>query len=164
MLKAHEELFEKNLDDLTEILIYNANQGLPYTPGHKLKNDANMNKRDKTRLVSFKAVNNSAVQLYDYKTKKSRIVFGPDLVQLGADEHFTILKLSGGKPKKENVIQTLSLHLGPDFMSDRLVIETADHARVTLDLTYSWYFKLPETQEDCLKLFSVKDFVGDACK
>jgi len=63
-----------------------------------------MIKRDKTKLISFKAINNSAVQLYDFKTKKSRIVFGPDLVQLGPDEHFSLLKLSGGKPKRENVI------------------------------------------------------------
>lgn len=39
MLKAHEELFEKNLDDLTEVLIYNANQGMPYAPGQKMKTD-----------------------------------------------------------------------------------------------------------------------------
>lgn len=30
-------------------------------------------------------------------------------------------------------------------MSDKLIVETADHARVTLELTYSWYFKLPES-------------------
>lgn len=54
--------------------------------------------------------------------------------------------------------------MGPDFMTDVLIVETADHARVSLELTYSWYFIQPQTQEDCIKLFNVKDFVGDACK
>jgi len=30
--------------------------------------------------------------------------------------------------------------MGPDFMTDVLVVETADHARVSLELTYSWHF------------------------
>lgn len=46
------------------------------------------------------------------------MVFGPDLVMLGPDEQFTVLNLSGGKPKVEKVIQTLQLSLGPDFMTD----------------------------------------------
>lgn len=56
-------------------------------------------KRDKTKIISFKAPHNSAVQLYDYKLKRSRVIFGPDLVMLGPDEQFTVLNLSGGKPK-----------------------------------------------------------------
>ena len=163
MLKAHEILYEKELDPLVENLIMRANAGLPYVPGEQ-SNLFNFPARDKTKLVTFKAAHNTSVQLYDYKTKKNRIVFGPDLVQLGPDEHFTLLKLSGGKPKVENVIKTLSLQMGPDFMTDVLVVETADHARVSLELTYSWHFIQPETQEDCIKLFNVKDFVGDACK
>jgi len=31
-------------------------------------------------------------------------VFGPDLVMLGPDEHFTVISLSGGVPKKEGLI------------------------------------------------------------
>jgi major vault protein len=64
-------------------------------------------KRDKTRIISFKAPHNSAIQLYDFKLKRQRVVFGPDLVMLGPDEQFTVLSLSGGKPKTENMIQTL---------------------------------------------------------
>ena len=44
-------------------------------------------------------------QIYDYKEKKSRIIFGPELVMLGPDEQFTRLSLSGGKPKKPGQIQ-----------------------------------------------------------
>lgn len=39
-------------------------------------------KRDKTELVTFKVPHNSAIQLYDYKNMKTRILFGPDLVML----------------------------------------------------------------------------------
>jgi len=43
-------------------------------------------KRDKTKIVTFKAPHNTAVQLYDYKLHKNRVVFGPELVMLGPDE------------------------------------------------------------------------------
>jgi major vault protein len=46
--------------------------------------------------VTFKAPHNSAVQLFDYKNKKSRIVFGPELVMLEPYEEFTLITLSGG--------------------------------------------------------------------
>jgi major vault protein len=57
-------------------------------------------------------------------------VFGPDLVLLGPDEHFTVVVLSAGKPKREGVISSLALNLGPDFMSDVVIVETLDHARL----------------------------------
>lgn len=68
-----------------------------------------------------------------------RVVFGPDLVMLGPDEQFTLLSLSGGKPKRPNLIKALCLLLGPDFCTDIVVVETADHARLSLQLSYNWY-------------------------
>lgn len=53
MLKAHEEQWQMPLDDLVEELI-----------GFKAPL-----KRDKTRLVTYKCAYNSAVQVYDYKSK-----------------------------------------------------------------------------------------------
>lgn len=94
-------------------------------------------KRDKSKLVTYRVPHNAAVQIYDYKAKKARIVFGPELVMLGPEEHFTLLSLSGSVPKKPNQIQTLCLLLGPDFFTDVIVIETADHARLSLQLSYS---------------------------
>lgn len=44
------------------------------------------NKRDKTRLATYRCPYNSAVQVYDYKRKQSRVVFGPSLVILEPDE------------------------------------------------------------------------------
>lgn len=111
---------------MVEQLVQRAATGAPYVPSKvnakgQLVYDQGptlASTRDKTRIISFKAPHNSAIQLYDYKLKKSRVVFGPDLVMLGPDDQFTVLNLSGGKPKVEKVIQTLQLSLGPDFMTD----------------------------------------------
>merc|ERR1711998_372809 len=60
----------------------------------------NAHGRDESRVVSFRVPHNAAMQVYDYKEKVSRIVFGPSLVNLGPDEQFTVIRLSGGKPEK----------------------------------------------------------------
>lgn len=95
-------------------------------------------KRDKTKVVTFRVPHNAAVQIYDYKQKKARVIFGPELVMLKPDEQFTQLSLSGGKPKRPNVIKSLCLLLGPDFCTDIITIETSDHARLQLQLSYNW--------------------------
>ena len=71
-------------------------------------------------------------------------MFGPELVMLRPDEQFTQLSLSGGKPKRPNVIKSLCVLLGPDFCSDIITIQTADHVRLQLQLSYSWwaFFKI----------------------
>lgn len=80
---------------------------------------------------------------------------------LGPDEQFTVLSLSGGRPKKEGQIITLNLHLGPAFMNDNFQVETSDHAKINLGLSYNWHFNVDQTKiNECQKLFSVKDFVG----
>ena len=123
------------------------------------------NKRDKTKAVVFKIPQNAAVQIHDYKGGAARIVFGPDLVMLGPDEAFTVLSLSGGKPKKPNLIKALALLLGPDFMTDIFTVETSDHARLNLKLSYNWHFDVDKSDPESIsKLFQVPDFVGDACK
>ena len=83
-----------------------------------------------------------AAQVYDYRQKTSRVVWGPGLVMLSPDEQFTIMSLSGGKPKEQNQIKSLSLSLGPDFMTDLVVVETSDHARLQLKLSYNWKFNV----------------------
>jgi major vault protein len=104
MLKAQEELWQMPLDDTVEELLSGGVKPAP--------------RRDKTRLVTFQCPFNSAVQVYDYKRKQSRVIFGPDLVKLEPDEQFTVIYLSGGKPKRPGVIKTLHVGLGPDFFSD----------------------------------------------
>jgi major vault protein len=55
--------------------------------------------------------------------------------------------------------------LGPDFMTDIVIVETSDHARLSLKLSYNWHFEVDKSKEqDTSKLFQVPDFVGDSCK
>jgi len=119
-------------------------------------------KRDPYRVVTYRAPHNSAVQVYDYKSKTARVSFGPDLVMLGPDEQFTVNSLSGEVPKKPHCIKSLALLLGPDFMTDLVVVETSDHARLSLKLSYNWFFDVDHKNPS--KIFAVPDFVGDACK
>ena len=121
----------------------------------------------RTRCVSLEIPHNSACQLYDYKNKNARVVFGPEMVILQPDEQFTLLSLSGGKPKKPNVIRSLVLLLGPDFCTDTVEVETVDHARLRLAVSYNWHFdqeKGKTSEDEARKLFSVPDFIGDMCK
>jgi len=50
-------------------------------------------------------------------------------------------------------------------MTDVVTVETSDHARLALQLSYNWKFEVDHTKPDeAAKLFQVPDFVGDACK
>jgi major vault protein len=162
MLKANEELWEKTLNPTVEQLL----QKEVYAErANYVKAGDKPESRDKTRVVTYRVPHNAAVQIYDYIKKTARVVFGPDLVMLLPDEHFTVLSLSGGKPKKPNTIKALACLLGPDFMTDIITVETSDHARLQLQLSYNWYFDLNRSSEaDAARLFQVPDFVGDACK
>ena len=147
MLLPNEELFEKQLTDVVAQLLQR--EGVDVVS-------------DKTRVIRVRVPHNAAMQIYDYKDKKSRVVFGPELVLLGPDEHITVLSLSGGKPKRPHAIQSLYLLLGPDFMTDVVTVETSDHARLQLKLSYNWHFEVDH--EVPAKIFQLPDFVGDACK
>ena len=171
MLKPHEELWEMELSSDVEELVARQMTGETFQIAQSEKGDIKYMssgkpyQRDKTRVVSFRVPHNSAVQVYDYKKKESRVVFGPDRIMLEPDESFTVLNLSGGKPKKENQIKNLALILGPDFMSDVVIVETSDHASLALSLSYNWYFSVDKSDPESVnRIFQVKDFVGDACK
>jgi len=153
LLKPNEELWKKELPKVVEDIL------------QKERQDEESGERDKTRVVTYRAPHNSAVQIYDYKEKKSRVVFGPELVLLGPDEQFSVLSLSGDKPKRPHLIKALALQMGPDFMTDIVIVETADHARLSLKLSYNWHFEVDKAnKDDAAKIFQVPDFVGDSCK
>lgn len=164
MINQDEELWAKELSPTVETLLSAGKD--PSADRGGRGQEAAGKVRDKTRVVTFRVPHNAAVQIYDYKEKKARVVFGPELVMLGPDEQFTQLSLSGGKPKKPNMIKALCLLLGPDFATDIIVVETADHARLSLQLSYNWHFDLTvgKTAEEASKIFSVPDFTGDSCK
>lgn len=119
---------------------------------------------DTSRVVKYKVPYNSAVQIYNYKSKKARINFGPKEVILQPDEVLTVNSLSGGKPKRANAIKSLHMMLGPDFTSDIIEVETSDHARLKIKLSYNWHFEVDKNDpKSAEKLFSIKDFIGDMC-
>ena len=41
----------------------------------------------------------------------------------------------------------MALGLGPDFMTDIVIVETLDHARLSLKLSYNWQFKFNKANE-----------------
>jgi len=174
MLKAHESLYEKELDKESEDLFACEKLGIPFIPPRMVNGrlqyvlpDISHYKRDKTRVISYKVSSNRVVQMFNYKTKETKVVFGPSLVLLQPDEILTLLSLSGGNPKYENAIKTFSLMLGPEIMSDTVIVETSDHAQIELYLSYKWNFEYnrEDSQNDCnRKLFSTRDFIGDVCK
>jgi major vault protein len=166
MLKANEELWSKELPDEVEELLSRARSASDTRGDRNTRPAAGAGTaRDKTKVVTYRAPHGSVVQVYDYKDKKARVVFGPELIMLGPDENFTVVSLSGDTPKREGVIKSLSLLLGPDFMTDIVIVETADHARLSLKLAYNWYFEVDkENPESGYKVFKVPDFIGDACK
>ncbi|MDP2439142.1 MAG: colicin uptake protein, partial [archaeon] len=161
LLGANEVLWEKELPPIVETLLQQG--AVRESAGQKARQE--VGERDKTRVVTYRAPHNSAVQVYDYKAKKSRVIFGPELVMLGPDENFTVLSLSAGCPKMSNQQPALSLLLGPDFMQDQIIVETSDHAQLRLQLAYNWQFEVDKSSAaESAKIFSVPDFVGDCCK
>merc|ERR1719232_110655 len=175
MMGEDEELWEKNIPAIVRTLISAdrdsaADRGDWVNPNKekRRKRDDVMEEEvfDSSKVVTFQVPHNAAVQIYDFKSKKSRVQFGPELVMLGPDEQFTQLSLSGGKPKKGNMIRSIALLLGPDFASDIIIVETADHARLQLDLSYNWRFVIKDQNNlaEASKIFNVADFVGDLCK
>jgi major vault protein len=169
MLKADEELWEKQLPQVGEDLLSRERtsgevRSATWSNARGGVQPA-VSARDKTRLVTYRAPHGAAVQIYDYKEKKARIVFGPELVTLGPEEQFTVADLSGDVPKRPNVIKSLALLLGPDFMTDIVIVETSDHARLSLKLSYNWFFEVDKANpQSAASIFRVPDFVGDACK
>lgn len=81
LLKPDEELWSKELSNSDERFLLQDQHS---------NRDAS-NKRQKWRLVTYRVPNYSAVQVYDYKLKQSRSIFGPELVMLGPDEDFTVI-------------------------------------------------------------------------
>lgn len=160
MLEPYEELWEKELPPVVEDLILRGGDDDPN------ENKLETKKRDKTRVVTYQIPHSAAVQIYDYKEKQARVIFGPELIMLGPDEQFTVVSLSGQTPKVPKQLNVIAMLLGPRFSTDVVVVETADHARLSLKLSYNWHFDVPRKNntEAAAAIFSVPDFIGDFCK
>ena len=149
MLTADEELGKKDMSE---------------TVAELLRTQGNIKDRKPYQVVAFKVPYNNVVQIYDYKSKKARVSFGPDLVMLNPDEEFTVNYLSGGTPKQPGRVRSLYINLGPTFSTDKIdSVETSDHARLELKLSYNWRFKVEDKVKDGPTIFNVRDFIGDMC-
>ncbi|XP_041094651.1 major vault protein [Polyodon spathula] len=170
MLNQDEELWEKVLPPNVEALLTAARDPLAdRSDRERGRESKEIVERNRTRVVSYRVPHNAAVQVYDYREKKARVVFGPELVMLGPDEQFTVISLSGDKPKRSNVIKSICLLLGPDFCTDIINIETAEPAYIKLPLSLSLplrHFDLKDKSDPAegFRIFSVPDFIGDSCK
>ena len=49
---------------------------------------------------------------------------------------------TAGKPKKQGALITFCLMLGPDFISDTIVVETSDHARLKVAISMNNVFRV----------------------
>ncbi|NXG84333.1 MVP protein, partial [Stercorarius parasiticus] len=145
MLTESEELWEKELPPGVEALLAAARgdiRGTDIGVQSPSGPDAGVPQRDCTRAITYQVPHNAAVQVYDYRERQARVVLGPELVVLGPGEQLTVLSLSAGRPKRPHARRSLCLRLGPDFCADIVTIETADHARLQLQLAYNWWVGL----------------------
>jgi len=149
-LSADEELWDKHLSpQLSELL--NRKQDVAAS-----------------RVVSYACGENEAVQIFDYKTNKQRVVFGPELIMLAPNEEFKILTLSSGVPKVEGGEKRIAINLGQNHYDDEIIVETQDHAVLNMKLSYTGSFQIDESVKNspelANKIFSVHDYIGITCK
>lgn len=101
---------------------------------------------------------NYAVQVVS-KRGDRRVEVGPKAIKLQYDESLEVLELSTGKPKNtDNLLRTVYLRVANNKVSDRVYVETSDHVRVDLSLSYVVNF---EGQSE--KWFSVENYVKFLC-
>ncbi len=125
---------------------------------------AKANYRKKYEIVTYPVGDNSVVQIFDFKKRSTRAVFGPEMVLLQPSEELTIMRVSGGIPKREGAEIQIALPLGQTNFEDEIVVETNDHASLIVQLCYSGHFMLDREKGDPHKLFSIEDYIGIACK
>lgn len=172
LLRAYEELWEKDLTDDVENILKNGGgigsgdiRKMAYFESSINLSLTRAEGRDKTQVIVYRCPGNTAVQVYDYLRKTARVIFGPDLVVLGPHENFNVLCLSAGKPKKPDALKTICLMLGPDFITDIIEVETSDHARLKIKIAMNNFFEVDRGNDESEQaIFSVPDYIGNACK
>ena len=84
-----------------------------------------------------------------------RVVAGPQRHLMGYNETLEVLSLSRGKPKTtDNLLNTVYLRVKNNKVSDILTVETADHVKVDLKLSFHVDFEGDEN-----KWFDVENYV-----
>jgi major vault protein len=93
------------------------------------------------------------------KTGRRRVEIGPTTVLLDYDEGLETLTLSTGTPKStEKLLETPYLRVENNQVSDVVGVETLDHVRLQLHLSYRVDF-----EGDPLRWFAVENYVKFLC-
>lgn len=93
------------------------------------------------------------------KTGDRRVVTGPATVLLNYDESLEVLTLSTGKPKNtDSLMRTAYLRTTNNKISDIVEVETGDHVKATLKLSFCVSF-----EGDSDKWFRVENYVKFLC-
>lgn len=74
------------------------------------------------------------------------------------------MKMSSGVPLVEGAVKTLFRDLGPSTLKDQIIIETSDHAKLYLGISYKWHFDTESENNQNAKMFMIQDFFGDTSK
>ena len=94
------------------------------------------------------------------KQGRRRVEQGPKNLLLEYDERLEVLQLSTGTPKTDDrLVETVFLRVLNNKVSDRCVVETADHVRVTLSYTLQVSF-----EGDSAKWFDAENYVKLLCE
>lgn len=91
MLSHDEELWEKELPPAVETLLLAGKDPLA-DRSDRSKGAEKSEKRDKTKVVTFRVPHNAAVQIYDYKEKKARYRNYLRLINLTQNWHVYVWK------------------------------------------------------------------------
>jgi major vault protein len=91
-----------------------------------------------------------------------KVVVGPSRLLLNYDETLEVLELSTGKPKNtDTILRTAYLRVLNNKVSDILTVETSDHVRLTLKLSFVVDFM--GTGKDRDSWFNVSNYVKFMC-
>jgi len=93
------------------------------------------------------------------KTGERRVEVGPKTILLQYDEALEVLEMSTGKPKTtDKLLQTVYLRVSNNKVADIIEVETKDHVKVRLKLSYTVNF-----EGDPNSWFSVENYVKFLC-
>lgn len=130
--------------------------------------------RDRSRAIVFNLEAKTIARIVDYEDHgtaegdvqqvRSRILYGPVTEMLGPYERVQIFDLSGGKAKRPKQLRVATRALGPDFITDLIVVSTADHTRVHVKVTYKWSFDCAGDPAEDELIFDTPDFIGYVSK
>lgn len=183
MLKPHQVPFQKDLP-LEELLVIELGH-ISYARAKPEKDPKycafldnkrkEISLRDRSRAVVLNLEAKTIARIVDYEKKASddsgltpkanaRILYGPVTEMLGPYERVQIFDLSGGKEKRPKQLRVATRALGPDFITDLIVVSTADHTRVQVKVTYKWSFECVGNPAEDEPIFDTPDFIAYVCK